>query len=75
VSERRAGRFLVSVDPERCELHGECVAAAPEIFEIEDGAEHVTVRLRDIGPEHEAAAMDAFFDCPVQAIAVSPAQA
>ena len=69
------GRFVVAVDPERCELHGECAAAAPAIFELEEDAEHVTVLLPVIGPELEDAAFDASFSCPVQAITVSPKEA
>ena len=30
-------------DANRCELHGECVIAAPEVFEIEDDKDVVTV--------------------------------
>jgi ferredoxin len=60
----------VIVDSARCELHGECVMAAPDVFEIEDDKESVTV-LNDQPGEHQRSAVeDAAMMCPVTAIRI-----
>lgn len=70
-----AGRFdtgvmRITVDHELCEGHGQCLLAAPEIFDIPDGCEQAVV-LDSEPPESErdrvvrAAAM-----CPAQAIRI-----
>ena len=57
----------VFVDAERCEGHGQCVAAAPELFGFDgDGA---TVVLRDpVAADDEDAARAAVRRCPVAAL-------
>jgi ferredoxin len=58
----------VIVDSGRCVLHGECVIAAPDVFEIEDDKETVTV-LNDQPGEHQRSAVEeAAMMCPVTAI-------
>jgi ferredoxin len=60
----------VIVDSGRCELHGECVMAAPDVFEIEDDKESVTV-LKDQPGEHQRSAVEeAAMMCPVTAIRI-----
>jgi ferredoxin len=60
----------VTVNLDLCEGHGQCVMAAPDVFNIPDGADVVEV-LDENPPEElreqveEAAAL-----CPVLAIAV-----
>ncbi len=60
----------VTVDYDLCEGHGQCLLAAPDVFDIPDGAEQVVVLEAD-PPEAErdrvirAAAM-----CPAQAIQI-----
>lgn len=58
----------VSVDMTKCEFHGQCMIAAPEVFELvaEDDLRYVAEpdeSLRTVVEE----AMDA---CPVQAISI-----
>jgi ferredoxin len=60
----------VIVDSGRCELHGECVMAAPDVFEIGDDKESVTV-LNDQPGEHQRSAVEeAAMMCPVTAIRI-----
>ncbi|OBH53279.1 ferredoxin [Mycobacterium sp. E2479] len=61
----------ITVDRNLCEGHGQCLLAAPDVFDIPDGAEQVVV-LEPEPPEAErervtrAAAM-----CPAQAIRIN----
>ncbi len=58
-----------SVDPDRCEGHGKCQAAAPEVFELrEDDLSHV---LLDAIPESLREKVErASRLCPRQAITI-----
>jgi ferredoxin len=61
----------VFVDASKCELHGECVMAAPDVFEIgEDETE--TVTLLDAEPDETLrnAVEEAALLCPVAAIRI-----
>jgi len=58
----------VCVDREKCQLHGQCVIAAPEIFRFDDDGDlqyeaHPDDSLRDVAEE----AADV---CPEQAITI-----
>jgi len=59
----------VIVDLSMCDLHGLCVDAAPEVFEIgDDGALHV---LNETPPEGLRAKVDAAVrSCPTGAISI-----
>lgn len=59
----------VVVDLNTCDLHGLCVEAAPEVFEIgDDGALHV---LNETPPEPLRAKVDkAVRECPTGAISI-----
>jgi ferredoxin len=59
----------VVVDMSSCDLHGLCVEAAPEVFEIgDDGALHV---LNETPPEALRAKVEkAVRECPTGAIAI-----
>ena len=60
----------VIVDTGRCELHGECVMAAPDVFAIEDDQDSVTV-LNDQPDERlRSAVEEAAMMCPVSAIRI-----
>jgi ferredoxin len=59
----------ITVDRGVCETHGECVMQAPEVFSFDDGEE---LRYRsEVDDEEAAAAEDAVFLCPTQAITVT----
>ena len=58
----------VRVDPDRCEGHGKCEAAAPEVFRV--GDDDLSRVLVDEVPEELTAAVErAIRVCPRQAIA------
>ena len=59
----------ISVHGSVCQLHGQCVDRAPEVFRFGDG-EVVEHESTVDGPGAEAA-RDAEFLCPVQAITVT----
>jgi ferredoxin len=60
----------VSVDTAVCELHGQCVEAAPEVFSFDDDGGQLQYRAA-IADDETAAVEDAQFLCPTQAIALS----
>lgn len=60
----------VIVDSGRCELHGECVMAAPEVFAIEDDDDAVTVLNAEPGEHLRSAVEEAAMMCPVAAIRI-----
>jgi ferredoxin len=63
--------FKVILDESRCELHGECVLAAPEVFEIvDDDDDAVTLLIAEPGDHLRAKVQRAVDDCPVQAIRI-----
>jgi ferredoxin len=59
----------ISVDRAVCALHGQCAAAAPEIFSF-DAAGELTYR-DEIDAAEAGEAEDAAFLCPTQAISVT----
>jgi ferredoxin len=60
----------IHVDPAVCEGHGECVAVAPELFDLgdDDGAVHVLGEALD--EESQTKARGAERVCPVGAISL-----
>jgi len=60
----------VTVDYNRCELHGECVMAAPEVFDIDDDSDVVTVLNPEPGEHLRNSVGDAALMCPVAAIRI-----
>ena len=61
----------VIVESSRCELHGECVMAVPEVFEIEDDKDVVTVIDPEPGEHLRSKLEDAVLMCPVAAISLA----
>jgi ferredoxin len=59
----------VQVDRTRCENHGQCVIAAPEVFSMDDDGVLVFDPTRVGG--HESDVEDAADVCPAQAIMIS----
>ena len=55
-------------DAKRCELHGECVMAVPEVFEIEDDKDAVTVINPEPREELRKAVEQAVMMCPTSAL-------
>ena len=60
----------VIVESSRCELHGECVMAVPEVFEIDDDKDVVTVIDPEPGERLRSKVEDAVLMCPVAAISL-----
>jgi ferredoxin len=60
----------VTVDTDRCELHGDCVLVAPEVFDIGDDDDVVTVLAAQPGEELRAKVEEAVRNCPVSAISL-----
>jgi ferredoxin len=62
----------VTVDRDRCEGHAQCVAVAPDVYDLDDDAVAV-VRAGPEIPEHlqQSASYGADM-CPVMAILVEP---
>jgi ferredoxin len=59
----------VFVNQERCEGHGQCIAAAPEILGFDDDGLTV-VRQDPVDPPAEGAARAAARRCPVDALQI-----
>lgn len=61
----------VEVDRQRCRMHGECVFAVPEVFDLEDGDDTVTVLNSEPGEDFREKIELAVLVCPEGAISVS----
>lgn len=55
------------VDRDQCGGHGRCVAAAPELFDLDDEGMSFALKT-DIDPDEESPAREAVADCPQSAI-------
>ncbi|MEZ0366072.1 ferredoxin [Mycobacterium sp. pUA109] len=62
----------VRVNYEWCEGHGQCVLAAPEVFELTDDDEQVRVLNHEPSEELRASVEAARSLCPTRAITVEP---
>lgn len=60
----------IHVDLDVCEAHAECVAHAPEIFDLGDDDDVVTVLLAEPPEDMRADAIAAERSCPVDAITI-----
>jgi ferredoxin len=60
----------VNVDRDVCDLHGQCVLTAPEIFRFDDDGE--LQYLDEVGEELRAKAEAAASICPTGAIEIDP---
>lgn len=61
----------VTVDTSLCEVHGDCVVAAPEVFDIGEDDDVVQVLMAEPGEELRAAVTQAAKMCPVSAITIA----
>ncbi|BDX33435.1 hypothetical protein TUM20985_39820 [Mycobacterium antarcticum] len=59
-------KVVVALD--QCELHGDCVLAAPDVFDIGDDDDVVSVINEHPGEELRAKVEEAARNCPVAAI-------
>ncbi|PJE06145.1 MAG: ferredoxin [Mycobacterium sp.] len=60
----------VTVDYEVCEGHGQCLLAAPEVFDLPDGADQVVVLNPDPPESQRQLVIQAAAMCPAQAIRI-----
>ena len=61
----------VIVDYDLCEGHGQCLMAAPEVFDLPDGVEKVVALNADPPESERAAVLRAAAMCPAQALHIS----
>ena len=61
----------ITVDYDLCEGHGQCLLAAPDVFDLPDGVEQVVVLNSSPPEESRDAIVRAAAMCPAQAIRVS----
>lgn len=71
VLRRHTGPMHISVDYTLCEGHGQCLMAAPELFDLPDGADQVVVLDADPPESERDRAVRAAAMCPALAITVS----
>jgi ferredoxin len=60
----------IHLNPDRCDGHGECTLAAPEVFELPDGENVSRLRMLEVGEDRRPQVTDAVNACPVQAISI-----
>lgn len=60
----------VIVDTSICEAHGDCVLAAPEVFDLDDDDNVVRVLQQEPGEELRDQVEEAEQMCPVSAIRI-----
>ncbi|WP_020501743.1 ferredoxin [Sciscionella marina] len=60
----------IIVDKSRCDMHGDCVVEVPELFDLEDDADEVTVLDEEPPEELRGKAERAVTVCPVAAIKI-----
>lgn len=60
----------VAVDYDLCAGHGQCLLAAPTVFDLEDDKDQVTILNETPGEDVRAGVVRAVSMCPVSAISV-----
>jgi len=58
----------VAIDPNRCQLHGDCVVSLPEVFEMKPDSPATTVKLPEPPEALREALRAAVRNCPAGAI-------
>lgn len=58
----------VTVDPSLCQGYGNCVAAAPDVFDLDDAGQAVVLKAAIDAPAEQGAVRAAIPLCPVSAI-------
>lgn len=59
----------IIVDTTRCEAHGDCIIAAPEVFDLDDD-NRVTLLRDEVGEDMREKVELAARSCPVMAIRI-----
>jgi len=57
----------LSIDPDKCQGHGRCTLASPDIFDVDDDGYGVVLNP-DPGPYYDAEVANAIGSCPERAI-------
>lgn len=65
-----SSKLQIEVDFSRCESHGECALAAPEVFEVDDD-NFLQILVEEPGEELRGKLEQAARACPTQAITVN----
>ena len=60
----------IVVDFDACAAHGDCVVAAPDLFDLGDDDDVVRVLIEEPGEEYRAQAQAAADACPMVAIRI-----
>ncbi|MGB9305591.1 MAG: ferredoxin [Mycobacterium sp.] len=60
----------ITVDYNLCEGHGQCILAAPDVFDLPDDVEQVVVLNPDPAEKQRDAIFRAAAMCPAQAIQI-----
>ena len=58
------------IDTEKCQGHGRCVLASPDLFDVDDDG-YGQVLIAEPGPEYAADLQQAIMNCPEQAISLT----
>ncbi|WP_040167289.1 ferredoxin [Microbacterium gorillae] len=61
----------VNLDLGKCMGYGNCVDAAPEVFDLNEDTEQAIILIAEPGSELEEAAQRAMRACPAKAITLS----
>jgi ferredoxin len=60
----------ITLDQNVCDAHGDCVVAAPDLFDLDDDDEVAKVLVPEPGEDMRTMALEAAEACPVQAITI-----
>ncbi|WP_354698565.1 Ferredoxin-2 [Paraconexibacter sp. AEG42_29] len=60
----------IILDTNLCEAHGDCVLAAPDIFDLDDDDNVATMLIAEPGEEYRTQLEEAARMCPVAAIRI-----
>ncbi|GAA5190376.1 ferredoxin [Rugosimonospora acidiphila] len=63
----------IVLDPDLCQAYGNCLLAAPDVFELTEATPVVIVRQANPGEDLRAEVEEAVRSCPVQALTLEHA--
>jgi ferredoxin len=55
-------------DTALCQAYGACVSAAPEVFDLDEDAEHVVLLRETVSETEHGGIAEAVAGCPMQAL-------